>query len=164
MSQRPPSEKPRRSNAPRPLAETVIQAALPWLGRRGLAEQSLLTHWTDILGPVLAARVHPVRLTKGVLHVKAESGGVALELQHRAPLVIDRINTFLGRPAVERLSVRQGRGYAKRAPRRPAPPPLPPERRAQIDKALESVDDPALREALGRLGHAIGRLQAGRGG
>ncbi|GEO82253.1 DUF721 domain-containing protein [Pararhodospirillum oryzae] len=163
---------PRRSRCDRPraLAGLAVRAMGPGLGRRGLAEEALLTHWADIMGPVLAARVHPVRLARprgeqgGVLHVIAESGAVAFELQYLEPQVIERVNGYLGRPAVARLAVRQGRGRRGASRRAQELPPLPPARREALETALAAVDDSPLREALRRLGEAIGRREAGRGG
>ena len=43
----------------------------------------------------------------GVLKLRA-APGAALELQHRAPLIIERINLFFGRAAVTRLALVQG--------------------------------------------------------
>ena len=125
-------------------------------------------NWPDIVGARLAAASEPQRLqwpTRGrhpspdspsqpaTLIVRIESG-FALELQHLAPLVIERINARLGWRCVGRLTFRQGPlpvGLAKRQ----RPPPLDP---AAVQKAADEtavVEDPALREALTRLGSRV---------
>jgi len=79
----------------------------------------------------------------------------ALELQHRAPLLIERINLFFGRLVVTRLVLVQG----------PLPLDSPPSRaglhslavgRTDLDDArLSGIADSQLREALARLGRAV---------
>ncbi|ABC24045.1 DUF721 domain-containing protein [Rhodospirillum rubrum] len=180
-----PSDKPppgpasaeRRGNGPRALSAITLRAALPLLAKRGLAEEALLSRWAEVVGPMLAAHVHPMRLVRarrkpggeggvlgagGVLHLRVEGGAVALELQHRLPQVIERVNGFLGWAAVERITLHQGRLLRTRTAPVREPPPLPAERAASLGSGLEGVDDADLRAALARLGTAVGRLEAGR--
>ncbi len=80
---------------------------------------------------------------------------MALELQHRAPLLIERINLSLGRPAISRLVLVQGPLPLPAPPKRaPSPPPSAEEAEA-IDRQLESIADPELRAALARLGKSV---------
>lgn len=138
----------------------------PAARRRGLVDARLLTDWPAIVGPELAGRCQPIKLGRdrggagGVLHLRV-SGGGALELQHSAPQVIERINTHFGYPAVARLRFVQ-------APLARAAPPAAATRRAPtadelaaIDRAVANVADPALRTALAGLGRA---MRAGRAG
>ena len=86
------------------------------------------------------------------------SGGAALELQHAELQVIERINTFFGRPVVSRLRLRQSPPKRRVLTPPPAPPrPLDPEERALIGKTVEPVDDQALRDALASLGETLGQ-------
>ncbi|MCF8483179.1 MAG: DciA family protein [Rhodospirillum sp.] len=161
---------PRRSRRIQALSAVTFKAALSVLSRRGLAEESLLSNWDAVVGPLLATRSHPQRLQrprKGeapdggggcVLHLKVEGGAVAMEIQHRVPQIIERVNGFLGWPAVGRITLHQGRVRRSIRPQRKDPPPLSPERRAALDAELAGVDDPDLRAALARLGEAVGRL------
>ena len=127
--------------------------------RRGLAEARLLTDWASVIGETIAVRCHPVSLSRqGVLHLDV-TGGAALELQHAELQVIERINTFFGRPTVTRLHLRQSppRRRTLKAPEAPPPPPLDDTKKAKIGKTVEGIDDPALREALASLGDVLGR-------
>ena len=84
----------------------------PAARRRGLAEAKLLTEWPTIVGPALATRCHPIRLSSRsdrpggmlVLHV---AGAAALELQHSEPQILERINGYFGYGAVGRLRLIQ---------------------------------------------------------
>jgi hypothetical protein len=165
--------KPRRTWKTQALSAVTFKTALPLLARRGLAEESLLTNWSAVVGPMLAARCHPQRLqrprrgTEGegcVLHLKVEGGSAAMEIQHRLPQLIERVNTFLGWRAVERVTLHQGRITRTPPKRAKDPPPLPAERRAVLERELADVEDPDLRAALERLGEAVGRLNGDRGG
>ena len=129
----------------------------PEAKRRGLAEAKLLTEWARIIGPEIASRCHPVSLSRnGLLHLDV-SGSAALELQHNELQVVERINTFFGRPTVARLRLRQAplkrRALIERAP--PPPPALSAEEKETIDKTVEAVADADLREALKALGGTL---------
>jgi hypothetical protein len=85
------------------------------------------------------------------------SGGAALELQHIAPQIVERINGHLGYHAIDRLKLvhapmPHGRGRRARRPRTAgvAPPADP-----KHWPAVEGIADPGLKESLQRLGAAI---------
>jgi hypothetical protein len=133
----------------------------PEAKRRGLAEAKLLTEWARIIGPEIASRCQPVSLSRnGLLHLDV-SGSAALELQHNELQVVERINTFFGRPTVTRLRLRQAplkrRALAERAPS--PPPALSAEEKEAIDKTVETVADADLREALKALGGKLRQRQ-----
>ena len=64
------------------------------------------------------------------LIVRVESA-FALELQHLAPLVIERVNAHYGWRCVGRLVLKQG-PVPRPRPARPAPPELSPEDRVRL--------------------------------
>ena len=68
----------------------------------------LKAEWSAVAGAELAAQTWPEKLGRdGALKIRV-APGFALDLQHRASLVIDRINFFFGRAAVTRLVLVQG--------------------------------------------------------
>jgi len=133
------------------------------LGKRGLGEAHLLSDWASVVGTELAAETLPVKLAfppgerrNGTLRLRVTSAA-ALAVQHREPQIIERINGFLGYPAVQRLALVQG-PLPGDAPARPAPPrPLTPEEARRLDGRLAQVPDSGLKSALHRLGAAIAR-------
>ena len=160
----------------RALAAAVAKVAKPALGRRGLAAGRVVADWPEIVGAELAGQCLPERLISGgaghggVLHIRV-AGPLATELQHLEPLVIEKINTYFGYRAVERLRLIQG--PMPNRPPRPAPAPtreaaMGEAGRAEIDARLGTMADGALRAALGRLGRAVadrgsvGRASGGR--
>lgn len=151
-----------RASGPRSLAASLPEAAKRTLRHHGFAEAGIVTDWPAIVGEALAAHSTPLRLgfprgkrLEGTLHVSV-SGALALELQHLEPLVLERINGYFGYRAVGRLKlVHDGR--------KPPPPPAvrtPPARDGAapppaLQPGIEDIEDPALRQALERLGRAV---------
>ena len=116
----------------------------------------LKAEWAAIIGPDWAEVTWPTALGRdGVLKLRA-APGAALELQHRAPLMIERINLFFGRPVVTRLALVQGPLPLARRPARPvAPRRSSPGEAKALDRRLAGIADPDLRAALARLGRAV---------
>ncbi len=152
----------------RPLADFVGKAIDPVLAKQGFGETDIIMHWREIVGKRLAAASEPVRLQwpprgrdkspdkapqPATLIVRVESG-FGLELQHLAPLVIERINARLGWRCLGKLSFRQGPiGLAAKRPQRPGPADPVAVRKAAEETA--GVADEALRAALTRLGSRV---------
>jgi hypothetical protein len=115
----------------------------------------LKADWPSVVGADLAIATWPQALGRdGVLKLRIASA-VALELQHRAPLLIERINLYLGRPVISRLVLVQGPLPLPPPPAPPSPAPPSAEDAAAIDRQLESIADPELRAALARLGKSL---------
>jgi hypothetical protein len=161
-----PPAKPRRQ-APKPLADLIGGAIDPLLAKQGFGESDIIMNWDDIVGERLAAVTEPLKLQWPVrgpkrapdmpvepatLVVKVE-GAFAIEVQHMADLLCQRINGRLGWRCVGRIALRQG-PVERPAPKRPIPPP--PAQAIEKAKGLaQGIDDDALREALTRLGARV---------
>lgn len=64
--------------------------------------------WNDAVGPAIAQNARPSWIRNGRLRVRV-SGPIWLqELEFAAETIRDRLNTALGRPAVERIEFRLG--------------------------------------------------------
>lgn len=123
--------------------------------RRGFVEPVLATGWRDIVGEETARHAIPVRIdfprgsrSGGTLHIRVE-GAHAPDLQHNAPRIVERINSFYGYAAVARLALHQG-PVETREPAR-----APRERAGRKAPEIGGVKDPRLREALRGLGTTI---------
>lgn len=115
----------------------------------------LKAEWAAIVGPDWAEACWPVALGRdGVLKLHAASGA-ALELQHRAPLLIERLNLFFGRPVVTRLTLVQGPLPLAATSNVARLRPLAPNEERALDEQLSTVADPELRAALAKLGRAV---------
>jgi hypothetical protein len=147
----------RRGGGLRALAASLPKVTGKAFGRRGLAAGGLVADWPSIVGEQLAAISLPRGLSRagqGTLTLRVESGH-ALTLQHLEPLVIERINGYLGYRAVARLRLQQGPLGDRAAPPRPTPAPLSEEEEAGLRARTETVADETLRGALERLGRAV---------
>jgi hypothetical protein len=157
----------RRSPFSRPLADLVGAAIDPVIARQGFGQSDIILFWDEIVGPRLAATSEPVslrwpprnrnatdrRFEPATLIVRVESG-FALELQHLAGLVIERINTHLGFACVGRIILKQGPLARQRVPRPLRPPPSDAALAAAADYVTDIAEAP-LREALIRLGARV---------
>ena len=87
----------------------MSKLAAPIITKRGGAILvRLKAEWAAIIGAEWAALTWPY-LARPRRRLKLRAApAAALELQHRAPLLIERINLFFGRPVVSRLSLVQG--------------------------------------------------------
>jgi hypothetical protein len=161
LAERDPLNKPVRSRA-KPIADLVNGTLQTAFARQGFAAVDIVTHWEDIVGPELAGRTEPLRLvwprrddpdSTGVLTVRVE-GAYAIELQHLAPIVIDRVNRYFGWRCVGRIAIRQGpvtrRSRAPDLPLEPAEEVV-----AEVERDLGAFEDEGLKSALARLGALI---------
>jgi len=112
----------------------------------------LTAEWTAIVGPMLAGSSTPRKLSSGTLTI-ACAGPVAMELQHYAPVLIERINMHLGSTTVQALRFMQVAPFAP-----PAVPPRPPPSPAAVaaaETAVAELPEGELRAALAALGRAV---------
>lgn len=160
--------RPGKKTWSRPLAEFVQSVIDPAMARRGFGQSSLLLFWDDIAGERLAAISQPVKLqwpphphggaqdeapAPATLIIRVESG-FALELQHLAPLIIERINVHFGWRCVGRLLLKQG-PITTRPKAQPPAPPLDKAAMAAAQKLVGEIADESLRQALTRLGGRV---------
>lgn len=151
---------------PKPLAEYVEPCIGRAIAAQGFTGADIVVSWPDIVGERLGAVSQPIKVEwphrpKGehdappqpaTLVVRVE-GAFALEMQHLAPLLMERVNAVYGWRCIGRIVLKQG------PVRRNAPPP--PERsigeaesRRVADATAPVANDP-LRAALQRLGTAV---------
>lgn len=165
MSKKPPARKP--EPAPRRAGLRALAVSLPRVtkrlfGKRGFAEGGLAADWPGIVGAELATRCRPGKLAfaraterrEGTLTLRVEAP-FATEVQHLAPQIMERINGYFGYRAVARLLLKQV-AYSPQPAIQPTKSEPVPEMTPELAARLESVEDPELRAALGRLGRALG--------
>ena len=141
--------KDRRRRAGRFVAvgAAVERGLAPSARRHGFSETRLLLRWESVVGADIAAWTQPLRLARGVLHLRVASAW-APYIQHLEPTIRDRVNLFLGRKAVARIALKQGRI-------RPPPAPEPAVESAPEPAAVSGISNPELSITLARLGGAV---------
>lgn len=170
---KPPSWTRRGGAAP--LGAFLAELVEPALARQGLGETSLVTDWTEIAGAHIARGCRPIEvqwprtlrrdpdappgLATLVLRVE---GAFALEVQHSAAIIIERVNAHLGWRCIGKIAFRQGPldSAGKRAPKA-----SPPSARARelAEAYAAPIEAEELREALTRLGaRVIDKASGGR--
>ncbi len=163
MEKKKPAEtKPApRRRRPHPLGMAVASVVRPMVGKKGFADVDVISRWAEIVGPEVAAYSLPLRIAKarngvaegGTLHVRVASSACALLLSHREPELREKVNRYLGFPAVARVKLAVG--TLPLPPEPPPPPAPPPPLTAEEEAAVARVDDPDLRAALAALGQSI---------
>ncbi len=155
--------KPIRSFA-KPLREVAGKVVGETFRRQGFASTELVTRWAEIAGPEIAAHSEPTKINwqrpadgedsePGILVLRVE-GPAAIEIQHLAGIICERVNRFFGWRAVARIALRQAPLRRKAAASAHRGDPLAA---ARIAAGLHDIADQDLREALGRLGAAVQR-------
>jgi hypothetical protein len=154
-------QEPRRySLFAKPIAKSIEPLLKPIYKKHGFAEHRILTQWEQIVGQELASYSIPQKLIfrantkeQGVLHILVSSART-LELQHMLPVILDRITTYFGYPAIERLKFIQTSGPLFRKERqKPSLKHTAPNK--ALTALLEECSDPELRTALLSLGIAV---------
>lgn len=150
-----------RGGPPRRLRLALNKVMKGPFAKRGFSQTEILSRWPTIVGPMLAQHSCPERLTferekaAGANLLVRVEGAFGLELQHLAPQVIDRINTYFGYRAVARLSIVQG-PIPRQSPRpRAAARGLSPAEEKSVVDAVAATRDPELAQALAALGRAV---------
>jgi len=153
---------------PKALADLVDKCLGPALAAQGFAASDVIVAWPDIVGARLAAFTRPLRIEwprrrtdadpdarpePATLVVRIESA-FAIEMQHLAPVVMERVNAHYGWRCIGRLVLKQGPVH-KPVPVKPAPRPLDEEERCRLAEAVAPIGEDELRGALDRLGQAV---------
>jgi hypothetical protein len=155
--------KPSRPVA-RPLRDLLGKVVGDTFTRQGFASAELVTRWPEIAGAEIAAHSEPIKIQwprpsdtgvrpQGTLVLRVE-GPAAIEIQHLAGVICERVNRFLGWRAIERIALRQA--PLRRASRKPERKP-DAAAAARLAASLPEIADDDLRAALARLGAAVKR-------
>jgi hypothetical protein len=170
---RPPKSAGWRPNSAkaRSVGEFLPSLMRPAFEKYGFSSAAILTDWAALAGPELAAYTAPERLkwprqkpgeeTKGKAQQTGATlvlrvvGARALEVEHRRPQIIERLNASFGYRAVAEIRVVQAplEKRERRAPR--ASPPAP-----RHSEGLEEIGEERLRAAIARLASGIEARQA----
>ena len=153
--------KPARTFA-KPLRDVAGKVVSEAFRRQGFGSAEVVTRWTEIVGAEIAACSEPMKIQwrrpadgdetePGTLVLRVE-GPAAIEIQHLANVICERINRFLGWRAVARIALRQA---PLRRGRRIARPAVDAAAAARVAASLGAIEDDDLRQALARLGASL---------
>ncbi len=151
---------------PKPAAAFTPALTRPAFEKYGFPAAALLSDWRAIAGPELARFTAPERLkwprqpdvpeeanapAPATLVLRVD-GPRAIELQHRLPQLIERINSYFGFRAVAQIRLYQAPlDHPANRPSDPVRITPRPDRRGLV----KSIREPRLRTALSRIAAAI---------
>lgn len=156
-TKRAPKNPPTASRRVQPLVkafETKFAAADNGLMR-------LKERWPEVVGETMSRISEPARIVRvgakpGILEIRVASAHAPL-VQHQAPLLIERLNLFLGAGQIERIRLVQGVVNAptpsKQAPVRMRP--LGAREELDLVQSLSDVPEGKLKQALLKLGRSV---------
>jgi hypothetical protein len=150
-----------------PLGDFVAPLVEPVLAKQGFGEASLIGSWGEIVGETIARHCQPIKLQwpprppkrdpetpiEPAMLVLRVEGRFALEAQHSAALIIERVNAHLGWNCVGKLGFRQGPIEAPPRRRRPAVPSAEAVEKAR--DASAAIEGQELRDALTHFGARV---------
>jgi len=152
----------KRGGSPKTLAEHVGRITKPIFGVRGFADAAIVNDWPLIVGEHLAGHSAPEKIhyrqgrkDRGVLHLRIDNGGLALQVQHLEAVLIERINAYFGYGAVETVHINQGPLPERPKHHLPPVPALSETDKRGLLSTLSDVEDDDLHQALEGLGRAI---------
>ncbi len=159
-----------RKNNKKPMSlGDVLESFLSRSGlKRRIQEQKILDLWERVVGKAVAERTEPIRVQNRVLQVKVDSSVWMQQLQFMKGLIIQKfqqqlrgnflqdLRFFIGelKPAAEGKSEEEGQGMKS------PDGVVKEEERRWIEKEVEGVRDPEMREILLRVyikGQAVRR-------
>ena len=154
---------PRRVPGLRALAEAVGAITEPMVAGKRVALPLLAADWARLVGEALARVSLPEKMggrardgNATILTVRVAHGAVAIELQHREPWLLERINQHFGYRAIGALRFRQAPlPEARGATRPPAPARLSPADAEWLARLGREAEDCVLEQILMRLGRHI---------
>ncbi len=150
----------RKDRPPLRQAEIVTGLLRKVLGEQGLAErlsryQAWLI-WDQVVGEQIAQRARPLRIREKTLEVRVDHPVWMQQLQMLKPQILKKIRAQLPDCDIEDIYLRRGNpqpGQKKVA--EPAPDwqseTLSEQEKAEIERTLDAVKDPALKEEMRRL-------------
>jgi hypothetical protein len=152
--------KPRRFA--RPLPDIAGALLAESFRKQGFSSSELIVRWSAIVGDDVAQYAEPLKIQwprgpegrqpdPGTLVLRV-AGPAAIEIQHMSGVILERVNRYFGFAAIGKIAIRQA--PLRRVPVRPNRA-LDPQAVQSIAKTLPEAADPALKDALARLGAAI---------
>lgn len=152
----------KRSYVTQALGKSISQLTRSTYQKRGFADGEILHRWPAIVGEMLSRASHPEKIVypsnkngEGTLHLRVGNPGLALDIQHMEPMILERINGHFGYRAVSRLKLIQAPLPPGKEKSAFQPRPLNAGEAQTLKDTLAPVEDPELKQMLERLGQSV---------
>ena len=154
--------KNRNEHGLRALGSLITQSTPSAINSRGYLQPEIIRLWEEIVTPKLAKEIVPQKLTfprgkrsGGTLRIQAPTP-LATELQHEEPILLERINSFFGYKAVEKITIIHGNSVDSLPSHQlPKIRPLTLETAQKIESMTSNIQHDELRKALTALGKTL---------
>jgi len=133
----------------------------------GFAYSDVAEHWSEIVGEEIAKHSSPERIRwprrsqpkqgtyqSGILTIRVD-GPRAIEIQHRGPEIIERINRFYGYQAISDIKIIQGPLPKRNIESPPIKEDVTPEISPVAGETLDQIENQDLKAALQKLGQGV---------
>ncbi len=137
------------------------------LGNKGLIEIDLLSNWQNIVGQEIAEHSMPQKIVfkpncrnDGTLHLLVAGSAFALEIQHKLPIILEKINTFFGYKAIAKITIMQNDAFINTSlttvsEDKPDKKLVTKQEQTYINEVTEGIQNSELKEQLKSLGESI---------
>lgn len=149
--------RPQYRSAPH-ARNAVAKIMRPLARKHGSGSTGLAAHWPAIAGPRFAKISRPLKFAsgrEGRSLVIAAPGPAAALIMASSNKIIERANGFLGAGHIRHIKIIQTNMRTESSRGRAAPRGLSQQAGDRLQSGLETVEDPALKEALERLGRRV---------
>ena len=144
------------------LGKSISKLTQTSFRKRGFADGEILHRWPAIIGEMLAQTSHPEKIVypkgrngDGTLQLRVGNPGLALDIQHMEPVVLDRINAYFGYRAINRIKIIQAPVPHQKGKPNYKTHVLTEAEKKSLDQQLSTVGDPKLKKALEKLGESV---------
>ena len=134
------------------------------LGKKAFVEADVFRSWKDIVGDEIAQFSKPLKIefdkekrNNGTLLLEVASGAMALMIQTKSRVMIDKINTFFGYDAVCKIKILQNMAMDKNKTdiHNLEKKLVTIQEQTYIKKLVEEIKTPGLAKALEKLGRNV---------
>lgn len=137
------------------MASTLHKVTEKIYRKRGFASAGVLVNWPAIIGEDLARHTVPERLgASGTLRLRVD-GPLATEIKHLEPQILERIASYFGYRAVNRLSLIEGPLEKTQVEKSRPVRALDSDSAKTLADTIRGTRNADVKQALARLGEAV---------
>jgi len=137
------------------VASTLHKVTEKIYRKRGFASAGVLVNWPAIIGEDLARHTVPERLgASGTLRLRVD-GPLATEIKHLEPQILERIASYFGYRAVNRLSLIEGPLEKTQVEKSRPVRALDSDSAKTLADTIRGTRNADVKQALARLGEAV---------
>ncbi len=151
-----------KTNGLVPLAQTALPIAKELLGKNAFVEIDIIRNWSKIVGEQLAESSLPLELNfnadqknNGVLKICVATGALAMEIEQKKVIILEKINTYFGYNAVGAIKIVQNQSVMTLAGKQKSEKQISDVQKNMLDDIVGDLQSDDLKKALFKLGESI---------